>query len=140
MTTRASAKAAGSKWERVCAELLRLLPSFAAAERAPRWGAEDKGDLLNTGDFTIECKATKSIDLAGFVDEAFVENLHSGRRWGVVFIKRRRKPSAEGYAVMRIEDWAELADFYHFYKAEHDAEVERRAAAESEYLKQYESK
>ena len=103
MTTRAYAKQKGSTWERECAEYLR--PVFPQVERAPRWGANDKGDLVGTGVFTVEAKNTKTLALSTFLDEAIVEAANVGPgQIPVVFIKRRGKGVAEGYAVFRISD------------------------------------
>jgi hypothetical protein len=101
-----AAKRRGSTWERDCAEYLRGV--FPNVERAPRWGSVDKGDLVGTPGFTFEAKACKSIDLAGFVDEAVQEAANAGQPFGVALIKRRNKSVGDGYAVMRIKDFETL--------------------------------
>lgn len=107
MTTRAYAKQKGATWERECAEYLR--PVFPQVERAPRWGANDKGDLVGTGVFTVEAKNTKALTLSTFMDEAKVEAANVGPgQIPVVFIKRRGKGVAEGYAVTTIEHFRTL--------------------------------
>lgn len=106
MTNRS--KRLGSGWERDVCEFLR--PIFPTAERSPQWGALDKGDLTGTGIFTVECKNTKAINLAQFIEEARTEAFNVGpEQLGVAIIKRRGKGVAEGYAVMRLEDWRKLA-------------------------------
>jgi len=103
MTSRQYAKAKGSKWERDVTEFLK--PYFVYAEKAPRWGSKDKGDLVGTGIFTVECKAEKTITLASYMNEAVVEAANVGPdQIPVCFVKRRGKGVADGYAVFRIED------------------------------------
>jgi hypothetical protein len=104
----AANKAKGTLFERQVAEYLRVHAPFPSVERAPRWGSVDKGDLVNTDPFCFELKATKGIDLAGFMNEAVVEAQNAGREFPVVVIKRRQKPIAESYVVMRLEDWCDL--------------------------------
>lgn len=107
MSSRAYARAKGSTWERECAEYLR--PVFPQVERAPRWGANDKGDLTGTGIFTVEAKNCKAITLSTFMDEAKVEANNVGPgQIPVVFIKRKGKGVAEGYAVTTIEHMSRL--------------------------------
>lgn len=108
MVTPRSAKAKGTSFERHLADALRESGVFPEAERAPRWGSKDKGDLVNVLPFCIEAKATKHIDLAGFLAEAEVEAGHAGADFPVVVIKRRMKPVLDSYVVMTLEDWLEL--------------------------------
>lgn len=94
-------KTKGSLWERTVADYLNSEGAFGGhVERAPRWGALDKGDLLNTGRFTVECKAVKEITLSTFVDEAEIENVNTGRDWPLVIIKRRMRPPSDAYCVL----------------------------------------
>ena len=101
-------KQKGTKWETECVELVRRV--YAKAIRSPAWGAEDRGDLHDTGPFTIECKAVKSFNLSQFVEEAKVEAKNAGKRFGVVFLKRPRKSTAQGYAIMEIGDFIDLME------------------------------
>lgn len=102
-------KVKGSQYEGAIRDYLNDEGAFGGhVERAPRWGALDRGDLVNTGRFTVEVKNCKSIDLATFVDEAEVENVNSGRDWPVVFVKRRMRPVSDSYVVMPAWAFAEL--------------------------------
>ena len=78
--------------------------------RAPRWGANDKGDLVNTGDFVFEAKAVRSIDLSGFLNETETERANAGRRWGVCVIKRRNHGVGKAYAVMPFDQFLDLIE------------------------------
>lgn len=107
----------GTEWENACLEA--LLPLFPYVYRRGKQGAKDKGDFGHTGDFCIEAKNTKVINLPGFLREATVEAEHAGARWPVVFIKQRGKASANnGYAVMHIDKFLELISA-HSHPAKH---------------------
>lgn len=103
-----ASKAKGSLFERQVADYLRDSGVFPSCERAPRWGSVDKGDLVGTGDFCLELKATKAIDLAGFLAEAEVEAQNADKEFPVVIIKRRMKSVEQAYVVMALEDWKDL--------------------------------
>lgn len=99
-------KQKGTKWETDCLELIKEL--YPEAVRSPAWGAEDRGDLYGTGQYTFECKAVKSHDLAGFIEEAKTEAQNAGTKFPVVFLKRRNKSTSQGYAIMEIGSFIEL--------------------------------
>lgn len=111
MTTYSRRK--GSAWEKSLADFFNdnntfLRPTF----QAPRWGALDKGDLVNTADFVVQAKAVKAIDLAGFMDDVREQKKNAGARWGVAVVKRRSHGTGRAYAVMELAD---LADLIHAY-------------------------
>lgn len=82
---------------------------FPDAERLPRKGAKDIGDLRIVPDWTIEAKAVKSIDLASFVDQAREEAVNGGTTYFGALVKRRRKSIGEAYFVttydQRLAEW-----------------------------------
>ena len=101
----------GSEWETRLASHLTQRKTFGGEVfRAPRWGAKDKGDLVNTGDFAFEAKATKTIDLSGFLGETETERINAGRRWGVCVVKRRNHPVGRSYAVMELDSLLDLIE------------------------------
>lgn len=101
----------GSEWEARIASHLTQRGTFGGEVfRAPRWGANDKGDLVNTGDFVFEAKATKTIDLSGFLNETETERNNASRRWGVCVIKRRNHPIGKAYAVMQLDQYLDLIE------------------------------
>lgn len=101
----------GTEWESRLADFLTERGTFGGEVfRAPRWGAKDKGDLVNTGDFCFEAKATKAIDLAGFLTETEVERENAGRRWGVCVVKRRNHNIRKAYAVMPLDQLLDLIE------------------------------
>ena len=98
----------GSQWERDVAAYLRE-HGFPMADR--RYGAGvqyDKGDLVGVPDFALECKNQRTIDLAGFLDEAIVEAKHARARFGAAIIKRRQRSAKDAYVVMSLEQFVEL--------------------------------
>lgn len=109
MTPQSQAKRRGTAFERAVADYFDQSGVFPhPVIRAPRWGSKDKGDLVGTGVVTCELKATKTIDLAGFLAEAEVESANAGTRWPVVIIKRRMKSVDEAYVVMSAETFLSI--------------------------------
>ena len=108
-------KAKGSAFERAVINYLRDEWRGLEAFRPRQEGNEDVGDI-HSGSFTIQCKDYASvadalrIGVAGAVKQAAARNAREGgySSHPVALIKRRGKGPAEAYAVMRLEDFAEL--------------------------------
>lgn len=101
----------GSEWEARLASHLTGRGTFGGEVfRSPHWGVNDKGDLLNTGDFVFEAKAVRNIDLSGFLNETETERINAGRRWGVCVIKRRNHAIGKAYAVMQLDQFLDLVE------------------------------
>lgn len=101
------ARRIGTAWEsRVEAYLQeRGLAAFRRAQS----GNADRGDIyVHLPSITLECKATRAIDLAGAVDEASAEARHAGTTWGAAVIKRRGRGVGDGYFVLPLEAAARL--------------------------------
>lgn len=81
---------------------------FPAAERRALAGALDRGDIAGVTGWAIECKATRTIDLAAAIDEARVEAANAGVDRYVAVIKRRGKPVGQAYVVMPLENFGDL--------------------------------
>lgn len=77
-------------------------------ERRALSGNQDKGDIRGVPEFVLECKATKAIDLAGFVDQTTAESINAGEPYGACIIKRRQKSVDAAYVVMPLWQFAEL--------------------------------
>ena len=108
MTGGSAPKRKGSQFER---DVVRYLQAhgFPDAERAYGAGRpEDVGDIAGVPGVTVECKATKSIDLAGFVDEAERERLNARQPYGVAVVKRRGRSAADSYVVCNLATFARL--------------------------------
>ncbi|WP_341258241.1 hypothetical protein [Gordonia malaquae] len=89
--TRASAKAAGSRFEREIADVLALYVDDRI-DRRVKTGARDRGDIggvrLHGQRITIECKNTSRTDLAGWMAEAGDERGNDDALAGMVISKR----------------------------------------------------
>lgn len=118
MTTYSRRK--GSAWEKALAAFFTSAKTFGGREvfQAPRWGAADQGDLVNTADFVVQAKSVKSFDLAQFMDEVRVQTANAGKRWGFAVVKRRNHGVEKAYAVMELGQLAELVkDYYEIKEA-----------------------
>jgi hypothetical protein len=71
-------------------------------------GAQDKGDLFGLPGWTLQCRDTAKIDLAGAVDDAREQAANAGTRWFAAIVKRRRKGVDQAYVVMPADVWADL--------------------------------
>jgi len=98
-------RAKGTAFERAVANYLVETGTFPNCERTGSAHYE-RGDLVGTGDYLIECKNHKKMALAEWIDQA---REASERTFGipVVIHKRPRKNIAEAYVTMRLQDWAE---------------------------------
>ena len=106
--SRASAKAAGSSFERQVADYLRD-EWDDRIDRRVKTGAKDKGDIANfrvAGHrVVVECKNEAKINLAGWVGEAQEECLNDGALVGIVAAKRRGKGHPrDQYVIMTLGD------------------------------------
>lgn len=82
---------------------------FVGAERRALKGGKDEGDITGLGPVCVEVKNCKTMDLAGWVDEAMVEKANARAEIGAVWAKRRGKGSpADWYVVMTGAQFADL--------------------------------
>lgn len=90
---RQSAKKAGTAFETLISTALREALRDSAIQRAPHWGAEDKGDIVNVKicghDIVIQAKDVARIDLPGWTRDAKVQAVNAGAVAGIVIHKRR---------------------------------------------------
>lgn len=93
-------KKAGTAWESAIVSYLQD-HGWPYAERRTLAGSKDRGDVAGVPGVVIEAKATKTVALGTYVDEANTEVLNDGAELGVVWLKRRGFVSpANGYVVM----------------------------------------
>lgn len=89
---RASAKAAGSRFERVVADFLRVALNNSYIDRKVRTGSRDTGDIggirAHGQRVVVECKDTARIDLPGWTKETHIEAMNDDALVGVVIHKR----------------------------------------------------
>ena len=110
--TRASAKAAGSRFEREVADYLAEMLDDRI-DRRVKTGAKDKGDIANirlkAHRIVMECKNTARTDLAGWISEAHAQADNDGASLGVICHKRHGvgEPSRQ-WVTMTLTDFAWL--------------------------------
>lgn len=112
---RASAKKAGSMFERVVADYLADQLDDDRIERRVRNGAKDRGDIsgvrtLDGGRVVLECKDYGGVYHVGeWLGEAEVERGNDDAAVGVVVAKRRGKANpADAVVFMTLEAFARL--------------------------------
>src|SRR5690625_4596810 len=106
-------KAKGTRWETA---LVRSLGAFFGGRyglkprRTAQEGVSDSGDVHGLSPFVGQAKDWKSWQDAIRVglDGAEAQKIHAGEPYGVAFVKRARKSTGEGYAVLRVATWARL--------------------------------
>lgn len=104
-------KANGTRWETILAGYLTQV-GLMNGEADGRTGSADadKGDLW-AGEWTLEAKAEKTIDLPGYLKQlaAAVERRQGAYSYkSAVLVKNRRHSVGDGYAVMSIENFRAL--------------------------------
>lgn len=80
---------------------------FPHVERRTLHGNADRGDVAGVAGWTLECKAVRALDLAGWASEATREAANARSPWWAVIVKRRGQPVALSYVVLSLETWAE---------------------------------
>lgn len=101
-------KVRGSQFERSVAGYL-LSHGHPHVERSYGAGRpDDAGDLDGLPRWTVEVKACRAMDLAGWMDEARREQANAASAYGAVVAKRRGKAVEHAYVVLTLADWARL--------------------------------
>ncbi|WP_424936637.1 MULTISPECIES: hypothetical protein [Bacteria] len=103
-----AAKRKGTAYESDVVAYLR--DNGIPARRVAQTGQLDTGDVHGIDPFAGQCKAYKDLAsaLRDGVAGANVQSARAGQPYGVAFIKRPRKSTAEGYAVMDIATFTRL--------------------------------
>ncbi|MGP5599575.1 hypothetical protein ACTXOJ_11345 [Glutamicibacter arilaitensis] len=106
--TRASAKAAGSKFERDIADHLAKLVDDRI-DRRVKTGAKDRGDIggvrVQGQKLVLECKNTSRINLGTWITEAHVEAGNDDALAGVIVHKRHGKGKpGDQWVTMTVDD------------------------------------
>lgn len=113
MTAHSAARARGASFERLIADALAAHVDDVV-DRRVKTGALDKGDIggLRTPRghrVVVECKNTKTMNLAGWVQEAQREAVNDNAIAGIVVHKRRGKGDPmEQYVTMTLRDYIVL--------------------------------
>ena len=101
----------GKRWMFDVAAWLRE-HGFPGAEVIAQNGRADLGGLL---DWTVECKNTaddgtgRGSTLGSAVNQVLRDQEERGTRWHVVLKKRWGRSTENGYAIMTVRQWAEIA-------------------------------
>lgn len=111
--TRASAKAAGSRFERLVADWLREVLQDDRVDRRVKRGNKDRGDLsglrIHGQRLVAELKDTARMDLGGWAAEAEVERMNDDALAAVIISKRHgRGRAADQWVHMTLADFAAL--------------------------------
>lgn len=115
--SRASAKQAGARFERVVADYLATEVDDRI-DRRVKAGANDRGDIAGIRWYghriVIECKDVARTDLSGWIREAVTEAGNDDAVMGVVAHKRRGVAApGEQFVTMRLADFALLLNGGH---------------------------
>ena len=95
-----AAKDKGTKWESAIVQFLRC-NGVPHAERRTLGGVNDRGDIAGIPGVAIEAKSAARAELASWLDEAETERVNDGADIGVVWFKRRGRPSpGAGFVLM----------------------------------------
>jgi hypothetical protein len=114
--TRASAKQAGSSFERLIADFLRDRLGDDRIDRRVKSGAKDRGDIggvrtIRGGRVVIEAKNTKRDNLPAWIREAEAERGNDDAAIGVVVHKfHGNAKAADQYVSMTMETFARLLE------------------------------
>lgn len=117
--SRASAKDAGTRFERAVADFLATRLDDDRIDRRAKTGSKDRGDIGGVrtplgGRVVIECKDTARVDLPGWLRQAEVERGNDDAVAGVVLHKKRGTADpAEQYVTMSLETLAVLLEGGH---------------------------
>ena len=112
--SRATAKQAGSSFEKLIADGLAELLSDDRIERRTKNGSKDRGDITGVktvrgGRVVIEAKNVQTQSLPAWLREAELERLNDDAAIGVVVHKRRGSAVApEQFVTMTLETFALL--------------------------------
>jgi hypothetical protein len=111
---RATAKAAGSWFEKIMADWLAVVLDDDRIERRARNGSKDRGDIggvrtIRGGRVVIECKNVATLALPQWLREAEVERGNDDAAIGVVMHKRRGTTQpGEQFVTMTADTFAAL--------------------------------
>lgn len=101
-------KKKGTAWETALVRFFRA--ATIRAFRPAQAGASDSGDLHGLSPFVGQAKNYRSWEdaIRLGLDGAEKQRMHAGEQYGVAFVKRARRSTGDGYAVMRVVTFARL--------------------------------
>lgn len=109
-------KAKGTAWETALVDsFLHFLGGkrFGLGPYRPaQRGRGDVGDVNGVSPFVLQAKDDRSFSLSAWLDGprgVTVQARNAGELYGVVVVKRARKPLGAAYAILRYEDFVRVA-------------------------------
>ncbi len=111
--SRASAKAAGTRFERQVADYLAHGLDDDRIDRRPKTGSKDRGDIGGVRHLgarvVVECKNTSRLEVGPWLSEAEVERVNDAATVGLVVAKRHGKGApADQLVLMTLGDLVAL--------------------------------
>lgn len=101
-------KARGTAWETAIVRYL-IEQGRPAVERRALSGTADRGDIAGIAGWVIEAKNCRTTTLAGWLDEALIEQANDHADYSAVWHHRKGKASpADGYVTMRGDQFVRL--------------------------------
>jgi len=115
-------KARGTRFENDIVEWVRDNAPLLRAERLPKAGSKDEGDVaitFPTGVLVVEAKNHKALTFADWIKQASVEMVHYVTKrklnpstvFPLVIAKRRNHGIGQAYAVMELHMLVELIEY-----------------------------
>jgi hypothetical protein len=104
-------KAKGTRWETA---IVKALSAFWRGRhglkpyRPAQSGPKDTGDIHGLSPFVIQAKDDRAFRISEWLDAAVKQAHHAGEPFGVVVVKRPRRPVGEAYSIVRLSDLASL--------------------------------
>lgn len=99
-------KRAGTAWESAVCRYLN--ERGLKVVRRALTGGKDQGDIYGLDNWTLECKAERSIDLAGALNEAKQEAANAGTDFYAAVHKRRNHSTEDGYVTVPLSMFVDL--------------------------------
>jgi hypothetical protein len=99
-------KQKGTAWETAVVNYFKEHDLYA--HRLPLSGAVDKGDvelLANGKVITVQCKAAKAFDLAGWLAATEAQSLAADTNHGVLIVKAPGKNISRAYVIQSFESY-----------------------------------
>ncbi len=100
-------RAKGTRVESLIVDHL-ITNGFPHAERRALHGNTDRGDITGTPGIAWELKATKQLELAGFLAEAETARQNTNSEHACVVWKRRQQPAARAAVILTLDDYLTL--------------------------------
>ena len=99
----------GRVWERLVRKFLAERFGERHVRHPRQQGYKDVGDL-HLGPFVLQCKDDAKHDFSGWLADVEEQRLNARESFGVVVVKRRRHATEDGYVLMTLDTFRDLAE------------------------------